>query len=435
MKSYRNKLISLWLSLNFIFPSSLFAAVLEPRSAVILPIIEDKNSVESQFTVELAQSLARDLGAKVNMVNASVLKQTNKGVNTGVLSEDYLSLYKNLSAARGKYTLAGNASEAITALDTVAGEITHHTDYNRELSKLYETTQLTKAWILYQTGKRSESGAVIRTIAAVKAEGKIETLGYPAGFKKFIIKESQKQNSASLFIESNPKSVDVFVNGIFAGDSSQTILLPAGDYNLSLAATGRRTVNKSLKLADGASKHLKTNLAWVKRGDTSPPVIVSQDPFEQLSLSSALNQGVHADKIVFLSVKPFKNGYQVAAKVFDQNYHQPLATLKYPRLVRNIQTEAANLKAYLAKNITLYLEKPANELWKGDFDQSIKLDDRVALRPREPLYRKPGFWVAVGGVVIGGTVLGLVLANGGTTSSGGTGSVSVDLGGFRGVTR
>lgn len=420
---------------NLVLPAPVFAAVGSAPSVTILPVVSDKASVEGQFAMELAYALSRDLGTSVNMIAPDVLNQSNKTLNITELSGEYLELYKKFAAARNKYTLGGQAGQAIEGLEMLAGEILKNVEFNREFSKLYESIQLSKALIYFQDQKTEKASQTIRDILAVKSSHTIDSLGYPGNFRKFLTRETKKQGSdtAILKIVSRPSAVDVFVNGIYSGNSSNPITVPSGALQLSFATGGRKTVHKQLTISAGENRVVRAALAWKNDKNKTTLSSYSGDQFEQLSLSSAVNQGIHADKVVFLGVQHDLKGYQVFAKVYDQKFHQPLATIKYPKIVQNIRTESSKLKEYISAKIRPHLSNPANHLWKGDYDTQIRLDDRIALRPREPLYRKPGFWAAVGTVVIGGTILGIALSQGGSSSSGGDGSVVVDLGGFQGV--
>lgn len=426
------------LILNLSFPATVFAATRGDRqSAVILPIVEGGAGVGAQFANELSNALARDLGATVNTIDLKIINQANKGIDTKSLAVGYQSFFKRLSNAKNRYSLDGDSKAAIQELEQLSQDLLVRADFNMEVAKIFESAQLSKAWIQFQIGKKQSSADTIAKIAAVKATHKINTDGYPGAFGKFITKTVQERHfdDSTLEIDAKPRSVDVFINGIYAGDSSTPIQVPAGKSIVHLSSPGRRTVAKTVNLATGETKVLKSALAWSRKGGQSVGEDLPQDPFEQLSLSTAVNQGIHADKVVFLSVRDVNGGYQVAARVYDQNYHQPLATIQYPKTIRDIRKSSASVHRFLDEKLTPYLSKPANKLWKGDFDQKIILDDRIASRPREPIYRKPAFWAVVGGVVVSGVVLGLALSSGGSSSAGGDGSVVVDISGFRGVAR
>ncbi len=424
-----------FLVVHLMFPAPVIGAVSKTVSVALLPVVSDKTSIEGQLAMELAYSLSRDLGTTVNMITPDVLTQSNKTSNIPELSSGYLDLYKRFAAARNKFSLGGHVEQAIEALENLASEIIRSPELNRESAKLYESIQLSKAWIYYQDNQTERASQTIQSILSIKAGHDIDTLGYPAKFRKFITREKQNVSGDSAFlnITSRPSAVDVIVNGIYSGNSSMPISVPAGELHLSLATGGRKTVQKDLRLAPGEKRSIKATLPWKNDESQAPMISYSDNPFADLSLSSAVNQGIHADKIVFLGVQKASNGFQVFAKVYDQKFHQALATIKYPKTIRNVKTESHKLKQFISSKLRPYLSTPANQLWKGDYDQKINLDDRIALRPREPLYRKKAFWAAVGTVVVGGTILGIALSQGGTGSGGGDGSVAIDLGGFQGV--
>lgn len=420
---------------HLMFPAPVLGAVSKSVSVALLPVVTDKSSIEGQFAMELAYALSRDLGTTVNMITPDVLTQSNKTSNIPELSSGYLGLYKRFAAARNKFSLSGQVEEAIVALDDLASEIIKSPELNRESAKLYESIQLSKAWIYYQDNQTEKASQTIQSILSIKSGHGVDTLGYPAKFRKFITREKQNLPDASaiLNITTRPSAVDVIVNGIYSGNSSMPISVPAGEVHISLATGGRKTVQRDLKLSPGEKRSIKATLSWKNDKSQSTMTSYSEDPFADLSLSSAVNQGIHADKVVFLGVQKAANGFQVFAKVYDQKFHQALATIKYPKTIRNVKTESLKLKQFISTKLRPYLSTPANQLWKGDYDHQINLDDRIALRPREPLYRKPSFWAAVGTVVVGGTILGIALSQGGSGSRGGDGSVAIDLGGFQGV--
>lgn len=431
-------ILSGFIIFSLIFPSTIFAASsAKPRSAVILPVVDGDGTIENQFAKELAYSLSHDLDAGVNVIDSGLLKQANKPTNTKALSSGYLAYYQKLSQGRNKYSLASDASGAVLALDALGTEILNDPDFNRELSRLYESVQLSKSWILFQSGQKDQATTTIQAIAEVKPDGAFDTVGYVSSFRKFIKETSKTKNekTSALSFATKPKSVDVFIDGVFVGDSSQQIRVAPGKHNTFLAANGRRTIHKLVTATSGESKTIQASLSWIKGSKNNNRIVLPSDPFERLSLSTALNQGIHADKIVFLNVQKSGDGFQIAARVYDQNFHQPLATLQYPKVVRNIRSESERLHRYFVDKLKPHLFKPANHLWKGDYDDNLKLDDRIAMRPGKPIYRKPAFWAVVGTVVVGGVVLGMTLANGESSSGGGSGSVVVDVSGFSGVTR
>lgn len=416
---------------DLILPFQVLAGAATASSVAIMPVTSDKNSTEGQLAVELSYALSRELGAKVNIIAPDVLLQSNKTSNLPGLSKEYLDLYKRLAAARNKYSLAGDADAAIAALDALGVEILQNQNFNRETSKIYESVSLSKAWIFFQKKDTDSAAHIIHTILAAKADHSIDTLGYPSSFRNFIKKQSVSQNSevGYVTIQTKPSAVDVFFNGFYAGNSSNQMTVPVGKVHIALASGNRKTIHKEIQVTNGQSQNLRATLGW-QRDKSNDFKSIPEDPLQQISYSAATNQGVHANKIVFIGIKGDANGYQVFAKVFDQQFHQPLAVIQYPKKITDIRSEAPKLQQYISSKIKPYLLNPANQLWKEDYDKQINLDDRVALRPREPITRKPAFWVAVGTAVIGGTVLGLVLSQHGSSSSDGSGSVKIDLGGF-----
>jgi len=435
MKNHLRFALSLFLIGNFLIPNTAFSSSsIKPQSIAIFPVVTSKNSTEGQIAIELAQALSKDLQGKFNIIEQKVVSQVNQKNPTAKLTDEYHSYYKKLNVSKEKYTLNGNAKEALVDLNQLSKEILNANNFNQQLSLIYESVELSKAWIYYKSGQKDLSAEIIKKIKFAKSNHTIDTIGFPTAYRKFINESvrASNQNLAKININTTPRSVDVFINGIYAGDSATPLSVPAGENLLILSSHNRKSHKEILRLAENESKTINKNLKWLKAVKKSSSPDLPHDPLEQISLTSALNNGVSANKVVLLNVMKSGSGYTATARVYDQEFHQALETITYPKNILNLKNDSVKAHTFFRDRINKYLKLPANQLWKGDFNKTVVLDDRIAMRPSKPIYKKPAFWAVLGGVVVTGVVLGLTLTNHGSSSSG-TGSVVVDISGFSGV--
>lgn len=424
--------LSLILIAILITPQSLLAST--TNSAKVAFVAQKTEDSENDvISSEMAKALAHEFSGTSKIINPSILKQKEIAYSDSVNQGEFVSIYQRLVDAKNKYSLEGNNDAALEGLDSLSTTILNHKGFNRELSKIYESLLVSKAWIHFQSREQNEAKKILQGLSTLKQERKVDCLGFPRQFTTFCqgIKGNET-DTARLQFETTPKSVDVFLNGIYAGNSSDVLYAPQGTYLWHASSQGRRTLSRKIHAKEGLNTQ-SVKLSWMKKSKqhVSNTAQNSENTLQRLAMTDVMNSGINADKVVLIKTIDQGEKNLILLQVFDQNFSQPLKEISYS--ISDPSKQSSQALHYFSRKISSLIDQPANRLWKGDFDRNIKIDERIVHRSAKPLYRKPVFWGVLGAVVVTGVVLGVTLsAGGGGQSTPAQGSVSIDLGGFQG---
>lgn len=432
------KLVSAILIGFLLFPPQAFAASENPifkPTVVFVPVNESNeelNAINGEFIASLRQKLKSDF----NVLDSDVVKQIIKTMpETDFASSEQLHAYNLIQQGIEAYTIHQDLEKADKILQDAEDYIIANVPPTKGSSELVISSMLTRAWMNHRENKQELAQDIIQAILALSSE-KIETKGFSKDFQKFfseIQSNDGSEKTGTLHIQTMPQAVDVFIDGVFIGASPVTKNLAAEKHALSFSAGGRQSKRQTVLIKPDKEKNLNTKISW-NYADSNKHKVASWEDVDtksKLALSSQIASATEAHRTVFFNVNKVGSGYELSAKVFDNEFNQALKTIYYQKKITNLKKESNQAIDFFAAKLRPYLQKDSIKLWKGDYDPDLMLDQRIASRPQKPLYKKPAFWGVVGGVVITGIVLGLTLSGSGGSGSGGTGSVSVDFGDFK----
>jgi hypothetical protein len=113
---------------------------------------------------------------------------------------------------------------------------------------------------------------------------------------------------------------------------------------------------------------------------------------------------------IFFDLMRIRGGYVAAAKIYNARFSQLVETIYSEQISAFKAEEVKRVTEDLARKITPHLKSKDLTYWSKGVDRSVVVDYRVANRGKKPLYKKPAFWMTVGGVVITGVTLGILAA-------------------------
>lgn len=284
---------------------------------------------------------------------------------------------------------------------------------SRQTSQLLISAVVMASWLEFKQGEFEAACERLKKIVTIAAKGELNFDYYPSNFRKFTSKIAEnipEQDLAKLTVDSVPLAVNVYVDNVYAGVTPLSLPLKAGEYDIGWESAGRETVVKKVKLAAGREQKLGAKLSWSKgpRGlDWIAAGWHKKMGASQIALAARVAELTQADVAVFVDLVKVRGGYVAAAKIYNARFSQLVGTVHSERIV-DFETE--NAFEGLAKKIAPYLKSKDITYWTKGVDRSVIIDHRVASRGKKPLYKKPEFWLAVGGVVVTGVTVGILAA-------------------------
>ncbi|MFH1653883.1 MAG: PEGA domain-containing protein, partial [Pseudomonadota bacterium] len=221
--------------------------------------------------------------------------------------------------------------------------------------------------------------------------------------------------SGKIKITSNPKSVELFINGVSQGMTPVSFeKMPVGEYLVTLKASHYEHFNQVVTLKDGKSASVKGKLKWSENA-------VDEIELNKVAKSSRLAGLLQADKLVLLSTNPSQN--LVTAQVIDRRFSVAEKPVSF-----RINSSSRDYDSNLMKLADKISEQAKHDIEKGTLKVAEISPDTPATffnSMNKPIYKRPLFWAGVG-LLLGGLGGGLAIALSGGGSS--TGELKVDLG-------
>ena len=374
-----------------------------------------RNKLKSQFNI-------LDVGSTEQILKTSLPKKID-GSEFAISPEDE-KIISLIHDGRDAYNLNHDTSLALKKLDECIGDIKNKAELSQKSSDLLLSTLTNKAWILAHEGKTEEASQILKSIYSVSPNAELSLRSFPSSFKNFARKQKMPVLDSSLDVRSNPQSVQVLINAIYVGDSPLKIDLPSGSYDVVLSSAGRKAFRKQVVLGESQQQTITAKLGWGQNPQKTSGQVASAS-LNRAAYFSKISAATGAEKTVLFEFIPSGNGFIPQLVVYDSKHNQVLRPIRYKKTV-NIRAAANDIVTYFADKLNPYLSNDAASLYKKDFDAPI-LDQDLADRPKQPLYKRPAFLAAIGAAIIGGTVLGIVLANGLNHAAAGSGSGGIGI--------
>lgn len=430
------------LILSQLLPINVWAGVTGKKTKIAIIPIESENKELTQINNEIAIALRNMLKPSLNILKQEHVKQivkTNKVPSNGPKSTGIeLEVISLIQEGRSAYQKGRNAQLALSHYDAAIDFLKTKATPSKAASDLYINTLVNKAWVLFREDRKDDAGRIIDSIYGINPGASLNLKGTSGRFRKFARNRTKQAVSSlgTVNLSSVPGAVDVFVDGILVGSTPKTINLPVGTYTLSFGSPGRKTVRKKIHLKTGTTKKVRVRLPW--ESNRNKQIKLQDNVFDPLDVKSRMvyisqiGASIRADKTVVIDfIKKGGTGLIPRAVVYDNKYHQILAPITYKKVsLSGLKRKSPDIIRYFARNLKPYLSKDSLKLHKSDYDRSLILDERIARR-KKSLTKNPIMWAGLGVLVLGGIITGLVLSSGGSSSSPGTGSVTVDFGPFK----
>jgi len=417
-----------------IFPVSVFASGTDKNSArgtvAFVPFTaasSNTQEINKEFSIALRNKLKSqfnilDVGSTEQILKTSLPKKID-GSELAISPEDE-KIISLIHDGRDAYNLNHDTSLALKKLDECIGDIKTRSEPSKKSSDLLLSALTNKAWILAHEGETEEAAQIIKSIYAFSPNAELSLRSFPSSFSNLVKKQKMPVFDSSLDVHSHPESVEVIVNGVYVGDSPLKIDLPSGSYDVVLSSAGRKSFRKQVVLGESQQQTITAKLGWGQNSQKTSGQVASAS-LNRAAYFSKISAATGAEKTVLFEFIPSGNGFIPQLVVYDSKHNQVLRPIRYKKTV-NIRAAANDIVTYFADKLNPYLSNDAASLYKKDFDAPI-LDQDLAERPKQPVYKKPAFLAAIGAAVIGGTVLGIVLANSSNHAAAGSGSGGIGI--------
>ena len=255
-------------------------------------------------------------------------------------------------------------------------------------------------------------------ILAVNPLFELDAVNYAPSFRKIFntVRENFLQNADSrLVVKSDPKAVEVYLNGIYQGVAPLTLgPLPAQAYQIRFVANRYAMLDKNIVLKPGKSLSLSPKMIWA---GALPKKAKNRNQIrEGLRIAELLK----TDKVLLVDV----DQKSITARLVDRRYragHIPLSfplNIDSPALGENldkmVRLIAAQTQVDLTKNPMAHLDPDG-------------MGDPILLTKHRRKIPKGFLYGGLGAVGVGGLVAGILAASGGGASTPQTGSVSLNF--------
>lgn len=418
--------------------SSVAKTITKKKSTIAIipvPATDELDDINREYSDALRNSLKK----KYNVLNLKITNQIieNSKSNQNVSAELGKALTL-INEGRDAYVIKNNIKGSLQILKSAEDYLISSVEPSDGTSNAMINSKLTRAWILFETSNFIMSKEVLLELLKVVGNADLKTKGYPRKFQKFVnlTKNESPTVKGSLQIDSIPSSANVYLDGVYQGVTPLKLEIPNGKYRLGIASNGRKSFVKDVRVSSGKNKVIRTNLKWNRSNSTSKKMFGGMiwneaSPSAKIALASHIGNATNVDRIVFLSIEKKGRAYQSIAQVFDKEFNQALKSYPYKKKIKNLKLDSPSVIRYFAKSLNTQLKSETLDLYKNEIDQKFITDQRIASRPKKPIYKKPAFIAAIGGLILTGVVLGVALSSSGGSSSPSTGGVSIDLGGFK----
>lgn len=431
------RILSVLLILTFFVPASGWAKSSRKKKQTVIMLPVGKNQTQySEDNNEIIKKIRNKLKKNFHFLtlgSAKQLKRTSKApIDDPKLSEALHLMNDSLDNYNAFNT---NAKTTIIAMDSVVDYLNNQIKPSSQASELMVSASMTKAWLLFQSRKKEQSKANLKTLLQLSPKANLQLSYYPPAFRKFFNKLKKETNSgtSTIAIKSSPSAVDVYINHVFVGVTPMSLNLPPQKYTVGFSASGRKSVTKTVNLTKSNHKNVSAKLPWGKKSNrkkTNSNVAWNKlSPSKKTVYASQIAGAANADKSVFFNFVQKKNGIIAQATVYDARYSQLMKSISYPKPIVNLKSSHDKIASYFAKKLPNYLKGNSVSYWSKKIDKDMIVDHRIANKGKKPIYKKPVFWAIVVGLAAIATTSAVLLSNSGSSAPK-TGGVTVSFDGL-----
>jgi hypothetical protein len=398
----------------------------------------------SVAVVQYAEVPSPKIEKTIQNIEKSLNEQKGVRVLDRKTTNDILSYYlDHVDKIAGEGTAAVNLREAREAYqkaeyDLASRKITDAETNIREgigngaSNGLLADLLILKAKLAYVQGGKGRVPGIYDEIVALNPE-----LVFPKGLysrweHKALDDAKQKiemARTSSIQIQSDPKSCEVYLNGIHKGVTYydkpfEIAALPAGEHCVELRTINYETYVDCFNLAQGEKKEILATLRRISSANGRKAATVSPTRFSsahELSvLVSGLGYYLGVNKVILVHEDTNEAADSIAYQIGDSS----LGAVN--------KTSTINLNAKNGAPLALMTKEMRNEMQRdvlsnpGDqlISQSVG-SIQLHEKRRKPLYKRPIFWVLVGAGAAAGGITAVILGAGAAAAT--TGGIIIGL--------
>lgn len=380
---------------------------------IVLVDVSQKSPVPTKALISKMRELLPETQSVLS--GKTVEELLSRGLNRK--SPELIQTIRHVDESLEKYyAYESGASETVLRLTEAMDFIRSALTPSRQVSQLLISAVVMASWLEFKQGAIEAARKNLKKVVEIAAQREISFDYYPSDFRKFVSeikKNIEDQSLVRLIVESDPAAVNIYVNNVYAGVAPLSLALPTGEYNIGWEAHGRESVVKKVKLTAGRDAKFRTKLSWSK-GPWGLGWITEgwhkKMGASQMALAARVAELTQADVAVFVDLTKVRGGYVAAAKIYNARFSQLVETI-YSKRIRALEAkEVEQVSEDLVRKIAPYLKSKELTYWSKGVDRNVIVDYRVASRGKKPLYKKPAFWMAVGGVVVTGVTAGILIS-------------------------
>lgn len=307
--------------------------------------------------------------------------------------------------------------EAQSELKPVLDIFAAHPSLLLDAGGLLVDTYVTKAVVDSALKQKENVADDFQKILALNPLFELDAANFPPSLRKIFgeVRAAFLQNAdARLVLKSDPKAVEVYLNGIYQGVTPLVLSpLPAQEYQVRFAANHYASVDKKIILKSKENLSLSPKMPWT--GSGSKKIRNGNQIREGLRIADLLK----TDKVLLVDV----DRQSITARLVDRHYRAGHIPLSFP-----LDADSAALGENLDKMVRLIAAQTQLDLTKNP---RAHLDpdgmgDPILLAKRRRKISKGFLYGGLGAVGIGGLVAGILAASGGSNAPQ-TGSVSLNF--------
>lgn len=388
------------LFLQATLPAAALGADVSAVKIAIMPLSLD-GELTDQKSKSVANHLRNKLRTKFNVLSVADVLQTVAMGDGG----DAASIIRRADAVLDDYaSFRRSASHTLEALDEISRSIVAAKTPSREMSRLLLTSKLSAAWLHYRQNEKKSAQDVLETLPAI-AQVKPLLGDYAPAFQRFVLgalMARENRATASFAVSSNPLAAEVYVDGVFFGVTPTTLNLSPGPHHVVWTAFGRLSAVRQIDAVGGKSRRIAARLPWNNKDDArsiSHREWRSLPAVKRAALAASWAARSGSDLVIVLGADGDENH---EATVYDARFGQFLTPWE-----SSLASEVAVLSSWEGK-LERYLNGGGALASRRFVDSRVVVDPRIASRLHKPLFARPAFWAAVGAVVAGGIVAGLL---------------------------
>lgn len=382
-------------------PAAALGADVSAVKIAIMPLFLDGDLMD-QKSKSVANHLRNKLRTKFNVLSVTDVLQT---VATGG-GGDSAAIIRRADEVFDDYaSFRRSAPRTLEALVGISRSIIATDNPSREMSRLLLTSKLSAAWLHYRQNEKRLAKDVLESLPEISLVDPL--LGdYAPAFQRFVRDAfTARENfvAASLAVSSNPLAAEVYVDGVFFGVTPTTLNLSPGPHHVVWTSSGRLSAVRQIDAVSGKSRRIVARLPWNNKDDAHP---MSRRKWRALpavkraALAASWASRSGSDLVIVLGA----DGDEMReATVYDARFGQFLTPWK-----SSLASEVAVLSSWQEK-LERYLDGGGALASRRFVDSRVVVDPRIASRLHKSLVARPVFWVAVGAVVVGGVMAGLLV--------------------------